>query len=153
VGERHVVGLMREVGAAIGGEGNGGVILPAAHWGRDGTVAALLTVRAVAESGEALSALAARLPRYEMRKEKIEGVRWAEARDRVGAAFAEAQADDADGWRFAWPGEWIHVRPSGTEPVVRVIAEARTAERVEALCARAREALLGRGAKTVTDRR
>jgi len=149
VGERHVVGRMREVGAGIGGEGNGGVILPAAHWGRDGTVAALITARAVAQAREPLSGLAATLPAYEMRKEKIEGVRWPEARERVRAAFPDAAADDTDGWRFAWSGEWIHVRPSGTEPVVRVIAEAPTAERARELCARAREAL----AKSGSDRR
>src|SRR5262252_1440595 len=62
VGERHVVGRMREVGAKIGGEGNGGVILPAAHWGRDGTVAALIAARAVASAHEPFSALVSRLP-------------------------------------------------------------------------------------------
>jgi phosphomannomutase len=141
VGERHVVGLMRETGARIGGEGNGGVILPAAHWGRDGTVAALLAARAAAEAGEPFSARVARLPRYEMVKSKFEGVDWKRSKDGVRAAFADAEADGTDGWRFAWPEEWIHVRPSGTEPVVRVIAEARTAERAAALCERARKAL------------
>jgi phosphomannomutase len=141
VGERHVVGRMREVGARIGGEGNGGVILPAAHWGRDGTVAALLAARARAESGEAFSTLVGRLPRYEMVKSKFEGVDWKRSKDSVKNAFPGAEADDTDGWRFAWPEEWIHVRPSGTEPVVRVIAEARTAERAQALCERARKAL------------
>jgi len=153
VGERHVVGLMREVGATIGGEGNGGVILPGAHWGRDGTVAALIAARAAATSKQSLSAIAAGLPRYEMQKSKVEGVRWPEARERVRAAFAEAEADDTDGWRFVWPGEWIHVRPSGTEPVVRIIAEARTAERASELCDRARGALAARGAETGSDRR
>lgn len=141
VGERHVVGRMKDVGAKVGGEGNGGVILPAAHWGRDGTVAALLAARARAESGEAFSALVSRLPRYEMVKSKFDGVDWKRSKDRVKEAFAGADADDTDGWRFSWPEEWIHVRPSGTEPVVRVIAEARTAERAQALCERARKAL------------
>jgi len=141
VGERHVVGRMREVGARIGGEGNGGVILPAANWGRDGTVAALLAARARAESGEAFGRVLERLPRYEMVKSKFEGVDWPRSREAVREAFRDAEADDTDGWRFAWPEEWIHVRPSGTEPVVRVIAEARTAERAQALCERARKAL------------
>jgi phosphomannomutase len=142
VGERHVVGKMREVGAKIGGEGNGGVILPAAHWGRDGTVAALIAARAAAAgSREPFSARLARLPRYEMVKSKFEGVDWKRSKEPVRAAFADAEADGTDGWRFAWPEEWIHVRPSGTEPVVRVIAEARTAERARALCDRARKAL------------
>src|SRR5262249_51764062 len=141
VGERHVVGKMREVGAKIGGEGNGGVILPAAHWGRDGTVAALIAARAAAESGEPFGKVLGRLPRYEMVKSKFEGVDWKRSAERVRDAFRDAEADDTDGWRFAWPEEWIHVRPSGTEPVVRVIAEARTAERATALCERARKAL------------
>jgi len=156
VGERHVVGLMREVGAKIGGEGNGGVILPAAHWGRDGTVAALLAARAVASAHEPFSALVSRLPRYEMVKRKIEGVDWGRSKEAVRAAFADAEAEGTDGWRFAWPREWIHVRPSGTEPVVRVIAEAPTRERAEALCERAqaalREGASGERAKPARDR-
>lgn len=141
VGERHVVGRMRELGAKIGGEGNGGVILPAAHWGRDGTVAALLAARARAESGEAFGALLERLPRYEMVKTKLEGVDWARTKEATRAAFQEAEADATDGLRFQWRDRWIHVRPSGTEPVVRVIAEAPTRAEAEALCERARSAL------------
>jgi phosphomannomutase len=95
----------------------------------------------VAESKESLSALVARLPRYEMVKKKIEGVDWPGSREKIREAFADAQADATDGWRFTWPREWIHVRPSGTEPVVRVIAEAPSLGQAEALCARAQAAL------------
>lgn len=148
VGERHVVGRMREVGAKIGGEGNGGVILPAAHWGRDGTVAALLAARAVAESGERFSALVGRLPGYEMVKSKFENVDWAGSKEAIKNAFPDAEADATDGWRFQWKDSWIHARPSGTEPVVRVIAEAPTKEQAQALCERARAVLRSRSSSS-----
>jgi len=104
-------------------------------------VAALLAARALAESGERLSALVGRLPRYEMVKSKFEGVDWARSKDAIKAAFPDAEADATDGWRFQWKDSWLHARPSGTEPVVRVIAEAPTQEQAQALCERARAAL------------
>ena len=145
VGEINVVEAMRAAGAVVGGEGNGGVIVPAAHLGRDGTVAGLLTARYLAGAGGPLSAARAAFGGYAMRKEKVEGVAWAAARPRLLRRFAGVAPDTADGLRFAWPGEWLHVRPSGTEPIVRLIAEAADAGRAGELCAQAREALTGAG--------
>jgi len=140
-GEIQVVDALGAAGAVVGGEGNGGVILPAAHLGRDGTVAALLAAQYRVDIGGPLSRARAAFGGYAMRKEKIEGVDWARAAGRLRERFAGARIDVADGLRFAWDREWLHVRPSGTEPMVRIIAEAKGEARAAELCRLAREAL------------
>ena len=134
---------MREVGAVAGGEGNGGMILPAAHFGRDGLVAVALIAQAMAASGRSLRELAADLPRYYMVKSKLDrgAEPWERTAGRLHAAFATFTVDRADGLRFDRDDEWVHVRPSGTEPVVRVIAESASAERTHELVERARHAV------------
>jgi phosphomannomutase len=126
VGEVNVAVRMRELGAPVGGEGNGGVILPEVHLGRDAPIGAALLLQLLVEEGRSLSALVASLPRYVIVKDKL-------PRPNVGldavygalrAEFPEATVDVQDGLRLAWPDRWVHVRPSGTEPIVRVIAEA-----------------------------
>jgi len=141
VGEAHVVSGMRRVGAVIGGEGNGGVIAPEAHLGRDGTVAAVLVAQAWADAGGDLAAAVRVLPRYVMMKARLEGVRdWpARAQDLV-AQFADYALDTTDGLRFSQDRAWLHARPSGTEPIVRLIAEAPDATTTRALLERARRA-------------
>jgi phosphomannomutase len=139
VGEINVVQLMKKRGAVIGGEGNGGVIAPRAHYGRDGTVAALVVAAQVAATQESLSCVRSRLGRYTMAKEKVENADWERIRPALLEAFAGAAVDDTDGLRFAWPREWLHVRPSGTEPIVRFIAEAESPGRAAELCAAARQ--------------
>jgi phosphomannomutase len=144
VGEAHVVAAMRARGAILGGEGNGGVILPAAHYGRDGLVAVALFCQAVS-GGETLRALADRLPRLVMLKEKAgrSGEPWERAAERLRARFPGFDADTRDGLRLSRGDEWVHVRPSGTEPVVRVIAESPGEERTRELIGSARSALAG----------
>jgi phosphomannomutase len=139
VGEIHVVDMMKRFGAAVGGEGNGGVIVPAAHYGRDGTVAALLAASHLAVTGEGLSGVRRRLGRYTMRKEKVENLSWQRLKPGLLREFAGSERDEADGLRFSWESEWLHVRPSGTEPIVRFIAEAVSGERADELIARARD--------------
>jgi phosphomannomutase len=141
VGEAHVVTGMRQVSAIIGGEGNGGVIDPEAHLGRDGTVAAVLACQAWADAGGDLAAAVRALPRYVMMKDKLEGVTdWpARARD-LRASFGDWSLDETDGLRFAKDAAWIHVRPSGTEPIVRLIAESPDAGVTQDVLARARRA-------------
>ena len=142
VGEAHVVAGMRARGAVVGGEGNGGVIVPAAHYGRDGLVAAALVCQALA-TGTPLRALADALPKLCMVKSKLEKADepWELSVPRLRAAFPEHAADGADGLRLSRDEEWIHVRPSGTEPVVRVIAESPSEPRTRTLIERARRAL------------
>lgn len=140
VGEANVARAMRAAGAVVGGEGNGGVILPALHLGRDAPLAAALILDLMAREGATLSTLVARRPRYAIVKAKAP--RRANM-DRAYAAlarrFADASADRQDGLRLAWPDRWLHVRPSGTEPIVRLIAEAPTAAAAEALIAAGQE--------------
>jgi phosphomannomutase len=141
VGEAHVVTGMRRAGAAIGGEGNGGVIAPEAHLGRDGTVAALLVTQAWADAAGDFAAAVRSLPRYVMMKDKVDGVRdWPERARELRALFAEYALDTTDGLRFARDRAWLHVRPSGTEPIVRLIAESPDGVATQELLARARRA-------------
>jgi phosphomannomutase len=126
VGEVNVAVRMRELEAPIGGEGNGGVILPEVHLGRDAPIGAALVLQLLLEEGRPLSAIVGSLPRYVIVKDKLP--RPNASLDAVYAAlktaFPDATADMQDGLRLAWPDRWVHVRPSGTEPIVRVIAEA-----------------------------
>jgi phosphomannomutase len=131
VGEAHVARKIIELKAPIGGEGNGGVMYPALHVGRDAPVAAALLLGLLARERVTVSELVARNPRYTIVKAKLElGARSREPGklDQVYAElrrhFPDAAADTQDGLRLAWPDRWLHVRPSGTEPIIRLIAEA-----------------------------
>ena len=143
VGEAHVVTRMREVGAVAGGEGNGGMIVPAVHYGRDGLVAVALISQAMAASGHTLRELADTLPRTVMIKAKAGRSEepWERAAERLRRAFPEHSADLQDGLRLSRGEAWVHVRPSGTEPIVRVIAESPSDDETRGLIERAREAL------------
>ena len=125
VGEVNVAVRMRDERAPVGGEGNGGVILQDLHLGRDAPVAAALILQLLLDEGESLSRIVGRYPRYVIVKDKLD--RPAGALDAVYAAlreaFADAAVDTQDGLRLSWQDRWLHVRPSGTEPIVRVIAE------------------------------
>ena len=143
VGEVNVAMAMRAAKAVIGGEGNGGVILPELHLGRDAPLGVALLLQMLVDAGEPLSAVVARYPRYVIIKDKLD--RPAAPLDAVyvalRAAFPEATADTQDGLRLGWPDRWVHVRPSGTEPIVRVIAEGPTVEAARALVDRGRALL------------
>jgi phosphomannomutase len=144
VGEAHVVAGLRAVGAIAGGEGNGGMIVPAAHYGRDGLVAVALVAQRMSEGGT-LREHASALPVFAMIKDKLSRPEqpWERTEQRLREAFAGWSLDTADGLRFARDEEWVHVRASGTEPVVRVIAEAPGAAGARALVETARRALAG----------
>jgi len=126
VGEAHVVELMKEVRAAIGGEGNGGVIYPALHFGRDAMVGIACVLQSLAEEGISLSHMVLRLPRYFIVKEKypLSGD-FAVVEESLRRRFS-GRVMALDGMRIDMDNGWIHVRRSNTEPVVRVIAEARS---------------------------
>lgn len=126
VGEINVVTKMDEVSAVVGGEGNGGVILPEVHMGRDACTAAALVLTAVADFGGTVSELIAAMPRYSMLKKKLElrGVSRDCIVEAMREAFPDGHEDLTDGAKMTWPDRWIHARMSGTEPVVRIIAEA-----------------------------
>jgi phosphomannomutase len=143
VGEVNVAIRMRDLQAPIGGEGNGGVILPEVHLGRDAPIGAALLLQLLVEEGRPLSALVDSLPRYVIVKDKLP--RPNASLDTVygalRAAFPDAAADTQDGLRLAWSDRWVHVRPSGTEPIVRVIAEAPDEAGARELVRRSREPL------------
>ena len=143
VGEVNVALRMRDEGAVVGGEGNGGVILPELHLGRDAPLGVALLLQMLHEDGEPLSKVIGRFPRYAIIKDKLD--RPAKPLDAVyaalQAAFPDAAADTQDGLRLSWPDRWVHIRPSGTEPIVRVIAEAPTSEGARALVDRGRQLL------------
>jgi phosphomannomutase len=143
VGEVNVAVKMRDTGAVIGGEGNGGVILPELHLGRDAPLGAALILQLMVDEQRSLSGIVGSMPRYSIVKDKLD--RPDAALDDVYAAlrerFASAEADTQDGLRLAWPDAWVHVRPSGTEPIIRVIAEAPDEERARDLVRQCREPL------------
>jgi phosphomannomutase len=134
VGEANVARTIIELKAVIGGEGNGGVIYPALHVGRDAPVAAALVLSLLAREQATVSELVERSPRYTIVKAKAErGARLDAVYDGLRKRFSDAQADMQDGLRLSWPDRWLHVRPSGTEPIIRLIAEAPSRAAAERL--------------------
>jgi phosphomannomutase len=148
VGEVNVAVRMRDEGSPIGGEGNGGVILPEVHLGRDAPIGAALLLQLLVEEGRPLSQIARSLPSYVIVKDKLArpNASLETVYGALRAAFSDAAADTQDGLRLAWADRWVHVRPSGTEPIVRVIAEAPDEAQARELVRRSREPLdaLGR---------
>jgi phosphomannomutase len=141
VGEAHVARAMIAERAVIGGEGNGGVMLPALHVGRDAPVGAALVLQHLLKSGKKVSECVAAAPRYIIVKAKApRGPDLAPVYEALRRKFPEATVDDRDGLRLSWPDRWVHARPSGTEPIVRFIAEAPTAADAEGLVTACRAA-------------
>jgi phosphomannomutase len=126
VGEAQVVKRLCEFSGVIGGEGNGGVILPELNLARDGLVAAAILTHLIKAQGEPLSSLARRLPQYSIVKKKVQiKSDWEVVRERILRALPKGSIDYSDGIRVDTPEYWMAVRPSRTEPVLRIIAEAR----------------------------
>ncbi|HNY89932.1 MAG TPA: phosphoglucosamine mutase [bacterium] len=140
VGEIHVATKARTTGAVIAGEGNGGVIYPALHLGRDAIVGIALVLQSLAEKEKSLAELQSDLPQYVMVKDKIALPFDADAKAMVARLIqkhAGDKVDLTDGLKFLYDHAWVHIRASNTEPIIRVIAEARSEEearrRVDAL--------------------
>jgi len=141
VGEANVTEIMIRVGAVIGGEGNGGVIEPRVGLIRDSFVGMALLLDAMAARETKISELANELPSYSMLKTKIplERERLAAAFDAIEQRFSDAKANRMDGLRLDWSDKWLLVRPSNTEPIARIVAEATTAADAQRLCDEAAE--------------
>lgn len=139
VGEANVVAALKPANGLMGGEGNGGVILPGICWVRDSLSAMALTLDLLAADGRTLSAIVDGLPRYAMVKTKLDlsaigGLAVVgPALAKTKAAFAKERISDVDGVRIDFADGWVHLRASNTEPIVRIIAEGATRERAEAL--------------------
>jgi phosphomannomutase len=136
VGEANVVDTMLAHDAVLGAEGNGGIIDPRVGWVRDSFVGMALVLDAMAARRLPVSRLAAELPRYEIVKNKVTLPREkiAAALDALESHYADAAANRRDGLRLDWPGCWLLVRGSNTEPIVRIIAEAESQAAAEQLC-------------------
>jgi phosphomannomutase len=143
VGEANVVARMKAERAPVGGEGNGGVILSELHLGRDAPVGVALILQLLLEDDKPLSAIVGRYPRYSIVKDKRDrpDVSLGRVYEVLRQEFADAAADMQDGLRLSWSDRWLHLRPSGTEPIVRAIAEAKTEETARELVSRAWAAL------------
>ena len=136
VGEINVAVMAQEIGAVICGEGNGGVMYPAIHIGRDAPVGIALVLQYMAESGAAISDLYAQIPHYVMIKDKIELPFDADAKGvvkKLEAMHADKDLDLIDGLKVLYDNAWVHIRASNTEPIIRVIAESPTQAETDAL--------------------
>ncbi len=136
VGEVNVTTKMKAVGAVIGGEGNGGVIYPALHYGRDALVGIALFLSHLAHEGKRVSQLRATYPNYYMAKNRLDltpGTDVDALLAKAKALFAKEKVDDTDGVKIDFPDKWVHLRKSNTEPIIRVYSEAPTAEEAEAI--------------------
>ncbi len=144
IGEANVVAGMHEHGAQMGGEGNGGVIFPAVHAGRDAATAIAWILIALRRAGMPLSELNQTIPNYVMirRKQPLGAMPLKTALSKAGHAFAgAAEMNRQDGIKFIWADRWFHIRPSNTEPIIRMTAEAPTAADAQALMDRAVKAM------------
>jgi phosphomannomutase len=128
VGEINVARKMKEIGALIGGEGSGGVILPMAHLGRDAIVGIGLLLQLLADSGKSLSALRDSLPPYAIAKGKVEvaGRDPRSVLDHLRTSLRDGTINTDDGLKIDFEDHWVHLRRSNTEPIIRIIAEAPT---------------------------
>ena len=139
VGEVNVTTKMKEVGAVIGGEGNGGVIYPESHYGRDALVGIALFLSNLAHKGKKVSELRAEYPDYQIAKNRIDLTPETDVDailvkvKEMFAAEPNVQVNDIDGVKIDFPDKWVHLRKSNTEPIIRVYSEAHTMEEADAL--------------------
>ncbi len=139
VGEVNVTTKMKEVGAVIGGEGNGGVIYPELHYGRDALVGTALFLTFLAKKGLTMTELRATYPSYYASKNKIEltpAIDVDKVLHEIKKRYAGENVNDVDGVKIDFPDNWVHLRKSNTEPIIRIYTEAQTMPEAEALAQR-----------------
>jgi phosphomannomutase len=144
IGEINVVEGMIQHEAVVGGEGNGGVILPGVHYCRDSMAGMGAVLQLMAERRLSLAKIMAKMPHFSMVKTKTEFPpdRISQLEEALQRHFTDAQKITLDGLKLLWEDRWLHVRPSNTEPVIRLVAEARTRRRAQALIREAQEILV-----------
>ena len=133
VGEINVVKMMQQHDAILGGEGNGGVILPELHYGRDALIGAAMVLQHLAELGIPLSEYRRSLPQYVISKNKVQVADPDEALARFAATHGDKEISTVDGVKISLPEGWVHARKSNTEPIVRIYAEASSEREAESL--------------------
>lgn len=134
VGEVNVVAKMKETQAVIGGEGNGGVIYPAIHYGRDALVGIALFLSDLAQSGKKVSELRASFPSYFMSKNKIQltpEIQVDAVLSSIKKLYSQYEMNDIDGVKIDLPDGWVHLRKSNTEPIIRIYSEAKTPQEAD----------------------
>jgi phosphomannomutase len=134
VGEVNVVAKMKATGAVIGGEGNGGVILPELHYGRDALVGIALFLSHLAQFGKSASMLRASYPAYHIAKNKIElspEIDLDETFERLVQKYSKQPQNREDGLKIEFDTDWVHLRASNTEPIIRIYAESQSATTAE----------------------
>ncbi len=139
VGEVNVTTKMKEVGAIIGGEGNGGVIYPELHYGRDALVGTALFLTYLAKRGLTMTQLRATYPAYFASKNKIQltpAIDVDKVLREIKERYSNEQVNDTDGVKIDFPENWVHLRKSNTEPIIRVYTEAKSMAEAEALAQR-----------------
>lgn len=139
VGEVNVVAMMKETNAIIGGEGNGGIIFPELHYGRDALVGIALFLTHLAKKDMTISALRASYPNYAMSKNKIQleaGMDVDGILNQMATKYASLNPTTIDGVKIDFDNEWVHLRKSNTEPIIRIYSEAPTADAADALAQR-----------------
>ncbi len=139
VGEVNVTTKMKETGAVIGGEGNGGVIYPALHYGRDAMVGIALFLTMMAKTGMKPTEIRAKLPAYEIYKSKIQltpDIDVDAILEAIKERFAGERITDIDGVKIDFADSWVHLRKSNTEPIIRIYSEAHTPEEAKVLADR-----------------
>jgi phosphomannomutase len=144
VGEVNVVKQMKDSDAVIGGEGNGGVIYPASHYGRDALVGIGLFLTHLAKSGKTVSALRATYPDYFMAKQRLDlkpGMDADVLLEKIKKQYAQYPVNDIDGVKVDFPDRWVHFRKSNTEPIMRIYTEAPTQKEAEELALSVMESL------------
>ena len=142
VGEVNVVQMMKDKKAIIGGEGNGGVIYPKLHYGRDALAGIALFLSHLAKSGMTCSQLKATYPQYHIAKKKIKlepEINGDEILDIMKDKYSRYPVNDMDGVKISFEEEWVHLRKSNTEPIIRVYAESRTMEDASLLASKIME--------------
>jgi phosphomannomutase len=138
VGEVNVVRMMKETKAVIGGEGNGGVIVPDLHYGRDALAGIAIFLTHLAASGKSMSALKASYPAYHISKNKIELTEKIDVDDilkKMAAKYKDKPVNTVDGVKIEFGKEWVHLRKSNTEPIIRIYSESASAESADKLAA------------------
>lgn len=139
VGEVNVVNMMKAQNAVIGGEGNGGIIYPELHYGRDALVGIALFLTHLAKSGMTCSELRNSYPNYYISKNKIEltpSINVDEILEKVEDKYKQEQVNTIDGVKIDFPSEWVHLRKSNTEPIIRIYSESNSMESADALANR-----------------
>ncbi len=134
VGEANVVKKMKEVNAVIGGEGSGGIIFPALHYGRDALVGIALTLQNLTENNLSISQLKSSIPEYFISKRKIElSISPDEIINKLIDKYSKENINTEDGLRIDFEDYWVHLRKSNTEPIIRIIVEAKSKDLAESI--------------------